>query len=69
MLATVLIAAVRAYQVLLGPILGRACRFYPSCSQYAIAVIEREGPWRGSRLALGRLMRCTPLQRGGLDLP
>jgi putative membrane protein insertion efficiency factor len=51
------------------PLLGSACRFYPSCSEYAALVIERDGLWRGGARAFGRLARCTPLQRGGLDLP
>jgi putative membrane protein insertion efficiency factor len=64
-----MIALVRAYQVLLSPLLGGACRFHPSCSEYTIAVIRRDGPWLGSRRAAGRLLRCTPLRAGGLDLP
>ena len=64
-----LLLAVRAYQLLLSPVLGGACRFHPSCSEYAIAVIRQDGPWRGARRAAGRLLRCTPLQAGGLDLP
>lgn len=64
-----LIAAVRAYQVVLSPHLGGACRYYPSCSEYAIAVIERDGPWRGGLSTIRRLARCSPLGPGGLDLP
>jgi uncharacterized protein len=65
----VLIRLVRAYQLVLSPALGPACRFHPSCSSYAIAVIERDGPWRGSLRALRRLGRCHPWGGGGLDLP
>ena len=64
-----LIAAVRAYQVVLSPHLGGACRYYPSCSEYAIQVIRAEGARLGSQRALGRLLRCHPLAQGGLDLP
>jgi putative membrane protein insertion efficiency factor len=59
----------RSYQRLLSPLLGPGCRFYPSCSEYAISVIQRQGAARGGLRALGRLLRCTPFQRGGLDLP
>ena len=52
----------------LSPLLGRGCRFYPSCSEYAVQAIERDGPGRGTLRALRRLVRCTPFQRGGLDL-
>ncbi|MEE9281021.1 MAG: membrane protein insertion efficiency factor YidD [Myxococcota bacterium] len=63
------IAVIRAYQLALSPHLGGACRYYPSCSEYAIQVIGSDGAWRGSRRAVGRLLRCHPLASGGLDLP
>jgi len=49
--------------------LGPGCRFYPSCSEYAAQVVAAEGVWRGGWRALRRIARCTPFQRGGLDLP
>jgi uncharacterized protein len=64
-----LIALVRAYQLALSPLLAPACRFHPSCSAYAIAVIERDGALRGSARAFRRLIRCHPFGSGGLDLP
>lgn len=60
---------IRGYQRYLSPWLGNACRFYPSCSEYAVAVIARDGLWAGGGRALLRLARCTPFRRGGLDLP
>ena len=63
----ILLAAVRAYQVLLGPIFGGQCRFYPSCSHYTHEAIERWGARRGAWLGLKRLMRCHPLAKGGYD--
>lgn len=62
-----LILLIRTYQLLLSPLLGNHCRFYPSCSQYAMEAIERYGPWRGSRLAVRRLLRCHPWHPGGID--
>lgn len=59
---------VRAYQVLLGPLMGGACRYYPSCSNYALEAIERHGARRGSWLAVRRVLRCHPFVHGGVDL-
>ena len=52
-----LILLIRTYQLLLSPLLGNHCRFYPSCSQYAVEAIERHGPWRGGLLAVRRILR------------
>lgn len=66
-LARFLIALVRLYQWLLSPLLGSRCRFHPSCSRYAVEAIERFGPYKGSWLAFRRLIRCHPLNPGGID--
>ena len=58
-----------AYRWCIRPLLPSACRFYPSCSDYAAAAISRDGPLAGGWKALRRLARCTPLQRGGVDFP
>jgi putative membrane protein insertion efficiency factor len=63
----VLITLVRAYQVALSPVLGGACRYYPSCSHYAIEALERHGAWRGGWLAVRRILRCHPFRPGGFD--
>ena len=63
----VLLAALRAYQYLLRPLLGANCRFYPSCSDYAKEAIERYGALRGSGLALRRVGCCHPFHPGGYD--
>ncbi|HXZ43575.1 MAG TPA: membrane protein insertion efficiency factor YidD [archaeon] len=60
-------ALIYGYQRWLRPALPMACRFYPSCSDYAIRAIERHGTLRGLRLAIGRLLRCNPLHPGGFD--
>ncbi|MCL8208517.1 MAG: membrane protein insertion efficiency factor YidD [Actinomycetia bacterium] len=63
----VLIGLIKAYQRMLSPLLPRVCRFYPSCSSYAIEAIERHGAWRGLGLALRRIGRCHPFHPGGYD--
>lgn len=60
-------AAIRFYQLALSPLAGPACRFYPSCSQYALEAIERFGVLRGTWLAARRLARCHPFHPGGYD--
>jgi len=58
---------IRIYQLVVSPLLGPACRFEPSCSQYAMEAIARYGLAKGSVLACKRLMRCHPFCRGGFD--
>jgi hypothetical protein len=60
-------AAVRGYQLLVSPLLPPACRFLPSCSEYAAEAIERHGTRRGAALALRRLARCHPWGGSGYD--
>lgn len=60
---------VHAHRLLLSPWLGRRCRFHPSCSEYALEVLQRQGPIRGAWLALRRLLKCHPFHPGGVDLP
>jgi len=67
MMRKLAIGAVRAYQLLLRPALPASCRFYPSCSQYAIEAIARFGAPRGAWLAARRVCRCHPLSDGGFD--
>jgi uncharacterized protein len=64
---TLFVLGVRAYQVSLGHLLPAACRYYPSCSAYAIEALERHGAWHGSWLALRRIGRCHPFRPGGYD--
>lgn len=61
------VAVIRAYQVLVSPLLRSHCRFSPSCSRYAIEALEVHGLLRGSALAGRRLARCQPLFEGGYD--
>jgi uncharacterized protein len=66
-LVFLMILCVRAYQVLLRPLLLGGCRFYPTCSEYAIEAITRHGPLPGGWLAVKRVCRCHPWSRGGID--
>jgi putative membrane protein insertion efficiency factor len=65
--ARVGIVLVRAYQLALSPFAGGACRFTPSCSEYAIQAIQEHGALRGLGLALKRVGRCHPLGSSGFD--
>jgi putative membrane protein insertion efficiency factor len=58
---------IRVYQTTLSPLLGPACRFHPSCSQYALEAIDRFGCRKGGWLAVKRLCRCHPWHPGGYD--
>jgi putative membrane protein insertion efficiency factor len=66
-LTHLVVLLIRGYQRLLSPLLGPRCRFYPSCSHYALEAIQRHGLSRGGLLALRRLSRCHPLNPGGID--
>jgi len=65
----VLLTLLRGYQRFLSPFFPPRCRFYPTCSAYAMQAIMFYGPMRGLGKALWRLLRCHPLSRGGVDLP
>ncbi|HOE66501.1 MAG TPA: membrane protein insertion efficiency factor YidD [Candidatus Hydrogenedentes bacterium] len=62
-----LVACIRAYQLMLSPLLGAQCRFLPSCSQYAIGALTKHGVVKGAGYALWRILRCQPFCRGGYD--
>jgi len=61
------LAMIRFYQQAVSPWLPPACRYYPTCSAYAIEAIERYGFFRGSGLAVKRILRCHPFHAGGYD--
>jgi putative membrane protein insertion efficiency factor len=63
----VLVWGIRAYQTLVSPALPGSCKYYPSCSQYAVDALNRYGVARGFVLACWRLVRCNPLSYGGYD--
>jgi uncharacterized protein len=63
----VLILIIRAYRLLISPLLPPSCRFTPTCSEYAMQAIEKYGALRGFYLAVRRLLRCHPFHSGGYD--
>lgn len=65
--ANILLAGIRLYQVVLRPLMPSACRFSPSCSEYADEAVSRHGPARGAWLALRRTLRCHPFSHGGIE--
>jgi putative membrane protein insertion efficiency factor len=62
-----LVLVIRGYQLWVSPLLPAACRYYPTCSAYAIEALEKHGPVTGSWLALRRIARCHPFHAGGYD--
>jgi uncharacterized protein len=64
---TVVLHLLRGYKWALSPLFLPACRFVPSCSEYAMEAVERHGVTKGSLMAIWRLLRCHPLAKGGLD--
>ncbi len=67
--AWLMIAAVRLYQLLLSPLLGRQCRFTPTCSEYFIQAVKKYGAIRGAFRGVLRICRCNPFHPGGHDPP
>ena len=63
----ILIAFIKVYQYTLSPLLGPRCRYYPSCSNYAVEALREHGALRGLGLAAWRLLRCNPFSNGGYD--
>ena len=61
------IALIRLYQRFISPLTGAHCRYYPTCSQYAIEALKKHGFVKGSILSAKRILRCNPLFKGGVD--
>jgi hypothetical protein len=66
---TLVLLPVRFYQVVIGPLLPKVCRFHPSCSEYFIQAVEKHGALKGSAKGIWRICRCHPWNRGGYDPP
>jgi len=60
---------IKFYQKFISPLIGRNCRFYPSCSEYSILAIEKYGLFKGIFLSFLRLLKCNPYHKGGIDIP
>ncbi|MEJ1977440.1 MAG: membrane protein insertion efficiency factor YidD [Acetobacteraceae bacterium] len=65
--AAALTGAVRTYQWTIRPVIGANCRFYPSCSEYAVEALACHGAFRGAALSARRILRCNPWNEGGFD--
>ncbi|MBS0605293.1 MAG: membrane protein insertion efficiency factor YidD [Verrucomicrobia bacterium] len=62
-----LVKLIRLYQLCISPFLGQCCRFYPTCSDYAMDAVAKHGIFKGSWLTLKRLVKCHPWHKGGVD--
>lgn len=61
------LALIRFYQKRISPLFPSACRYYPTCSNYALEALKIHGFFKGSALAIWRILRCNPYSRGGVD--
>lgn len=66
-MSKLLVVLIRVYQYLISPMLGQRCKYYPSCSNYAIEALRVHGALRGAGLAAWRVLRCNPFSNGGVD--
>lgn len=67
LLSLFLVGGIRGYQRFISPLRGPTCRYYPTCSAYALGAVRTHGPVKGFLLAVGRLVRCNPWSPGGID--
>ena len=65
---TIIKAPIHFYRKFISPLKPPTCRFYPTCSEYALQAIEIHGPLKGTYLAMNRISRCHPFNPGGVDL-
>ena len=66
-MSRLLILCIRFYQIFISPLKPPSCRFYPTCSAYAIEAIQKKGPVKGTWLAIKRIAKCHPFHSGGYD--
>ncbi|MFB0564845.1 MAG: membrane protein insertion efficiency factor YidD [Candidatus Aminicenantaceae bacterium] len=64
----IVLALIKCYRIFISPLLGRHCRFYPSCSVYTYEAIKKHGFFKGAFLGGRRLLKCHPFNPGGVDL-
>ncbi len=67
LLKTILIGSIKHYKLFISPAMPYSCRYYPSCSQYAIEAIEKYGPLKGGAFGVARILRCNQFFPGGPD--
>ncbi|MFO7913196.1 MAG: membrane protein insertion efficiency factor YidD [Desulfotignum sp.] len=67
MMKQLLLLLIKFYQFFISPLTGQNCRFYPSCSAYAVEAVQKHGSLKGSLLAVKRILRCHPFHAGGFD--
>ena len=67
MIKQLLLILIKFYQFFISPLTGQNCRFYPSCSAYAVEAVQKHGSLKGSLLAVKRILRCHPFHAGGFD--
>ncbi len=67
LLRKLLVGLIRVYRAAISPLIGPRCRYFPTCSDYAVQAIERHGPCCGMRLTLARILRCHPWGGSGID--
>ncbi|MBP3415762.1 MAG: membrane protein insertion efficiency factor YidD [Spirochaetaceae bacterium] len=67
LLVRFLCVLIRFYQICISPLFPPSCRFYPTCSSYALEAIQKHGPFEGTYLAVKRIARCNPFCKGGYD--
>jgi putative membrane protein insertion efficiency factor len=66
-LSTPFILIIKLYKITLSPLMGNSCKFYPSCSHYAIEAFQKRGVFAGIYLTTKRILRCNPFSKGGYD--
>lgn len=66
-MSRIALSLIRCYQLFISPIFGPSCRYYPTCSQFAVEAIQYHGFFKGSYLAIKRVLRCHPGCHGGYD--
>jgi len=64
-----ILTLIKTYQIFISPLLGKRCRFYPTCSAYALSAVQKYGWWTGSMKSARRLLKCHPWNPGGVELP
>ncbi|MFO7154001.1 MAG: membrane protein insertion efficiency factor YidD [Caldicoprobacter oshimai] len=67
MMKSFLIGIIRCYQRAISPLLPNSCRFYPTCSEYAVQAVERYGVLKGLYMGIKRVLKCHPFHPGGYD--